>query len=457
MDLNAATSAISKIMREKGVHSGAINAFVKMVEKVGRGAAPYVDLNEVEEPDSKQILDPTDQEKKELESLGNELLAKTVIIKLNGGRSTTMGGEVPKGILQCKGELSYLDIVAKQILAIKEKMGVQVKLCLMNSFFTHEQSMEKMAKYDFPVLSFIQSKAPRLNPSTLTPVNTFENEVWAPPGHGDLYQSLDSSGIRAGLIEQGYKWAFVSNMDNLAATLEPWILGLIQSKGIDFLLEVTKRTQVDRKGGTLVVRDGKVDLLEIAQVAPDHLQEFMDISRFRVFNTNNLWLDLEKVDPLSMDMPIIQNRKVIHNTEMLQLETAMGAAIGSFERSRGLLVGRDRFFPTKKAEDLFVVQSDACVLDDMFRLQPNPLRPDHLPMRPWVKFEDDFIKSALEIPRRFDDMATVSLLEAEYFEVSGNVFFERDVKIKGRVVIKGTEGKELRIEKGSILEDISLP
>lgn len=456
MDLSAATSAISQIMEEKGVHSGAIDGFLRMVEKVGRGAAPYVDLNEVEAPDSKQILNPTDQEKKELESLGNELLSKAVIIKLNGGRSTTMGGEVPKGILQCKGKLSYLDIVAKQILAIREKTGVEIKLCLMNSFFTHEQSMEKMAKYDLPILSFIQSKAPRLDPSTLMPVNTFENEAWAPPGHGDLYQSLDNSGIRDNLLKEGYKWVFVSNMDNLAATLEPWILGLIQSKGIDFLLEVTRRTQVDRKGGTLIVRDGKVDLLEIAQVAQYQLQDFMDIDRFQVFNTNNLWLDLEKIDPLSMNMPIIQNRKVIHNTEMLQLETAMGAAIGSFENSRGLLVGRDRFFPTKKAEDLFVVQSDACVLDDMFRLQPNPLRPDHLPMRPWVKFDDDFIKSALEIPRRFEDMATVSLLEAEYLEVSGNVFFERDVKIKGRAVIKGTEDKELRIRKGSILKDVSL-
>jgi UTP--glucose-1-phosphate uridylyltransferase len=453
MDLDAAKSAIERKMREKGIHPTSIEQFLEMAQQVGEGAQAYVDLSAVEAPGADMVLDPGDSERRELAARGGELLQKAVVIKLNGGRSTTMGGEVPKGIIACKEDLSYLDIVARQILALRREFGVEVKLCLMNSFFTHDRSMEKISRYDLDPMFFMQSKAPRLDPQTLVPIETGGDEDWAPPGHGDLYRSLEISGVRSRLLEQGYKWAFVSNMDNLAATLEPWILGLIDQMGIDFLLEVTKRTEVDRKGGALVMRNGSVELLEIAQVAPHQTEEFMDIDRFRVFNTNNLWLDLEAMDASTMSMPIIQNRKTNMGAEFLQLETAMGAAIGSFKRAKGLLVGRDRFFPTKKVQDLFVVLSDACVLDEMFRLQANPLRPGHLPMRPMVNFSTDFARTPKDFQRRFEAPGTVSLLDAEYLEVSGNVFFERDVKIKGRVIIDGTNGQSVNIKRGAVLED----
>ena len=141
----------------------------------------------------------------------------------------------------------------------------------------------------------------------------------------------------------------------------------------------------------------------------------------------------------------------------MQLETAMGAAIGSLARPRGLRVGRDRFFPTKRLEDLFVLQSDACSLDSLYVLRRNPERPDFLSYRPSVSFSDDFLDSPLKMSTRFEDPASVSLVEAESLVVSGEVFFERDVKISGNVRIEPPEGTSYTVSRGSVLHDGTYP
>jgi UTP--glucose-1-phosphate uridylyltransferase len=235
----------------------------------------------------------------------------------------------------------------------------------------------------------------------------------------------------------------------------------MEQEKIEFLLEVTDRTPADRKGGTLVIRDGRLDLLEIAQVSPQDRDLFMDIDRFRVFNTNNVWIDLdalaESLDSGPLNLPLIQNHKKIGLEKIIQLETAMGAAVGSFSRARGLRVGRDRFFPTKKVEDLFRLQSDACILDDMCRLQINPQRPPHLPPRPQVQFSPDFLADPLDFPEHFEDPESVSLLAAISLEVTGRVFFERDVKVEGRVIVSPDNGETYRIPRGTVLRDGRYP
>jgi len=321
--------------------------------------------------------------------------------------------------------------------------------------------MDLVNRNDVPVLAFIQSQVPRLKEPSLAPLDTGSDEDWIPPGHGDVYESLKSTGLLDELRSRGCRWAFISNLDNLAACLEPWIVGLIDYHGIDFLLEVTDRTPQDRKGGTLIVRDGHLDLLEIAQVSPEERDVFMDIDRFRVFNTNNVWVDLEALEHLleerSLSLPIIQNRKSVCGASVIQLETAMGAAVGSFPRARGLRVGRERFFPTKKVSDLFVLQSDACVLDSLEQLRRNPQRPDFLPFMPSVHFSPDFVDSPHMIEERFEDPSSVSLLYAASLNVKGSVYFERDVKIRGEVNIQVPNGKELVIGKETILSDCDYP
>ncbi|HMK34902.1 MAG TPA: UTP--glucose-1-phosphate uridylyltransferase [Desulfomonilaceae bacterium] len=454
---------IRKKMDHRGIDPLAIESFLDMVRRIPENDPGYVALHRTCPPDSDSIFDSDklSTEINELGKRGQSLLSKAIIIKLNGGRSTTMGGVVPKGILTAKNGRSYLDIIVCQAQALRSKWDADIPLLLMNSFFTQESTLESIRGYDPPPETFLQHQVPRLVEHTYAPLDTGTESDWAPPGHGDIYASLKRQGILDRLRSKGTRWAFVSNIDNLAATLEPWILGLMDRDRIDFLLEVTDRTPADRKGGTLIVRDGLLDLLEIAQVSPKDRDCFMDMDRFKVFNTNNVWIDLDALaralDTGGLNLPLIQNHKTVSDVSVIQLETAMGAAIGSFPRGRGLRVGRDRFFPTKKVADLFRLQSDACVLDEMHRLQMNPQRPVSLPPRPRVHFSADFLENPLDIPKRFEDSESVSLLEAVSLEVSGSVFFERNVKIGGRVIVSPPPGETYLVPSGSVLKDRKYP
>ncbi len=453
---------IRQKMASRGIHPQAIESFLQMVLQVDDEQSAYVPLDQVSTPNSALLLkapDPSDLAK--LAARGKSLLKNVAVIKLNGGRSTTMGGLTPKGVLTAKNGRSYLEIIVAQVEAVRSQWDVQIPLVLMNSFFTHGPTMEILRRFDLPVLTFMQSEVPRLFEGSLAPLESDSDEDWAPAGHGDVYESLQRSGLLDKLRELGCKWALISNLDNLAACVEPWILGLIESEGIEFLLEVTARTKVDRKGGTLVVRNGQLDLLEIAQVAPEDRESFMDINRFRVFNTNNVWVDLdalaEALKEGPMRLPLIQNHKTVFGHKVIQLETAMGAAIGSFRHARGLQVDRDRFFPTKKVADLFLLQSDVCILDSMYKLQKNPLRPSSLPLRPTVSFGSEFLSSPFELCRRFEDPSSVSLVNACTFDVSGSVFFEKDIRIEGKVAIDAPPEGVYRIPRGTVLRDGTYP
>ena len=460
--MERAEHEIRRKMEQRGITRDAIEDFLEKVRSARVGGS-YVPLNELTAPDFDRLLDPWSDSRQiaALHDRGQALLCRVAIIKLNGGRSTTMGGRVPKGILRAKTGLSYLEIIVGQVRAVREQYNADIPLVLMNSFFTHAPTLEVVSKCELPVLMFMQGQVPRLLQDTFCPLETGTEEDWVPPGHGDVYGSLLRTGVLQQLRDRGCRWAFISNLDNLAAYLDPWILGAIEQYDVDFLLEVTDRTPADRKGGTLVMREGRVGLLEIAQVAPEERPEFMDIDRFQVFNTNNVWVDLDALWHAlrikDLHLPLIQNHKNVCGANVIQLETAMGAAIGSFPRARGLRVGRERFFPTKQVADLFVLQSDACVLDAMNRLQRSPQRPSGLPFMPSVVFSEDFLQSPEDIYTRFEDPSSVSLVAAESLEVSGPVFFERDVRIEGKVVISAAQGEQYRIPSGTVLRDEVCP
>jgi UTP--glucose-1-phosphate uridylyltransferase len=463
MTFEAPVELIAKKMTSRGIGRETADHFLGMVRQVLEEKSDYFPLEGLSTPGSEFILDPisSNEDIKELKEAGKGLLGKVAIIKLNGGRATTMGGQVPKGVLRAKNGLSYLEIILAQADAIRREWQASCPLILMNSFFTHEPTMRIVGGRRNSPLTFIQNQVPRLLENSLAPLETGTDEDWAPPGHGDVYLSLKTSGLLHGLIKQGFRWAFISNLDNLAACVDPWILGLLESENLEFLLEVTDRTEADKKGGTLVVRDGRLDLLEIAQVSPRERDDFMDIHRFRVFNTNNVWVDLralaEALEDNSLKLPLIRNHKSIAGNKVIQLETAMGSAIGSFPRARGLRVRRDRFFPTKKTSDLFALQSDACILDFMARLRKNPSRPDSLPLRPRVFFSSDFVDSPDQLTVRFEDSSSVSLVQAHSLEVCGSAFFERDVKIRGRVEITVPNGENWRVPRGAVLSEGKYP
>jgi UTP--glucose-1-phosphate uridylyltransferase len=308
--------------------------------------------------------------------------------------------------------------------------------------------------------TFNQSKYPRINRESMLPIATScheeNNEAWYPPGHGDIYESFHNSGLLKEFIAAGKEYVFISNIDNLGATVDINILHFLLSPSKtpapEFVMEVTDKTRADVKGGTLVMYEGKLRLLEIAQVPPERVDEFKSVSKFRIFNTNNLWINMPAMEKLvanhQIHLEIIINPKMLDNgLNVIQLETAVGAGIGSFENPIGINVPRRRFLPVKTTSDLLIIMSNLYSLK-AGSLEMNPKR--SFPSVPLVKLGTSFVK-VKEFLSRFASIPDT--LELDHLTVSGDVTFGRHVSLKGTVIIIANHGDRIDIPTGAILEN----
>ncbi|GFO34670.1 utp--glucose-1-phosphate uridylyltransferase [Plakobranchus ocellatus] len=391
------------------------------------------------------------------------LLSQLVVIKLNGGLGTSMGCTGPKSAIQVRNELTFLDLNVQQIEHLNKVYGVDVPLVLMNSFNTDEDTQKILRKYSqikVSIFTFNQSRYPRVNRDTLMPIpRSFTEESlegWYPPGHGDVYYSFYNSGLLDQFIQQGKKYVFISNIDNMGATVDLNILNFLvnspESQAPEFLMEVTDKTRADVKGGTLVEQEGKLRLLEYAQVPSDKVDEFKSVSKFKIFNTNNLWISMQaikrNVEEKTLHMEIIVNPKTLDNgMNVIQLETAVGAAIKSFDRAIGINVPRSRFLPVKTTSDLLIVMSNLYAMRTG-SLEMSPKR--SFPTVPLVKLGHQFSK-VKDFLYRFASIPDI--LELDHLTVSGDVNFGKNVSLRGTVIIIANHGEKIDIPMGSILEN----
>jgi len=394
-----------------------------------------------------------------------ERLSKLVVLKLNGGLGTSMGCQGPKSTITVRDDLTFLDLTIRQLEHINLTYNTNVPLVLMNSFNTDEETNKIINKYNHikvKIFTFNQSRYPRIDRDNLLPIakSAAYNsgvESWYPPGHGDLYESLNNSGLLDMFIKEGKEYIFVSNSDNLGAGVDLNILNFLMSsnpeqKQHEFLMEVTDKTRADVKGGTLINYDGKLRLLEIAQVPKDHVDEFKSVSKFKIFNTNNLWIKLKAIKRVieeeSLHMEIIINNKVTDKgINVIQLETASGAAIKSFNGAIGINVPRSRFLPVKTTSDLLLIMSNLFT-QKKGHLGMNPLR--SFPSVPLVKLGNIFSKVS-EFLKRFGNIP--DCLELDHLTVSGDVTFGKGVILRGTVIIIANHGDRIDIPAGSILEN----
>jgi len=310
------------------------------------------------------------------------LLPKTVVLKLNGGLGTSMGLDKAKSLLEVKGGNSFLDLTAKQVVTMRKQFKSPVRFMLMNSFNTSADTLNFLQKYPAlaqdPKVELMQNKVPKIVKSDFSPASWAVNKhlEWCPPGHGDLYTALYGSGKLDELLADGVVYMFVSNSDNLGATLDVDLLSYFASNNFPFMMECCQRTEADKKGGHLAARasDGQLLLRESAQCAKEDDASFQDISKHQFFNTNNLWVRLDMLKKLMdsrggfVPLPTILNGKTVDpqqdtSTPVWQLETAMGAAIECFPGASAVCVSRSRFAPVKKCSDLLLLRSDAYVVD----------------------------------------------------------------------------------------------
>jgi len=429
-------------MRHAGLSDAACASFERAWRQAASGAAGLIPEDSIEPAEGIPALAdvasaPADP----------SLIDRLCVIKLNGGLGTSMGLAKAKSLIPVKNGLTFLDFIARQILWLRRSAGTKgPRFLLMDSFSTSSDTLEYLSRYEGlspdGKLDFLQNKIPKLLASTLAPAEWPEDREleWCPPGHGDLFPSLLGSGWLQRLADEGIDYIFVSNSDNLSATVDTGLLGYFAASGLSFLMEVAERTASDRKGGHLARRksDGRLVLREVAQCPAADMEAFQDIGRHRYFNTNTLWLrvpDLIRVleeNSGALPLPLIRNTKMVDprnagSPQVLQLETAMGAAIECFAHAGAVLVPRTRFAPVKTTCDLLALRSDAYIVTGDERLE---LAPERKGIPPEVSLDDRYYKLLAGLEAGFDRSAP-SLRRCAKFKVEGPWRFDEGVVCEG--------------------------
>jgi UTP--glucose-1-phosphate uridylyltransferase len=452
-------------MRDAGVVPAAVDVFTRFYRLLEEDVSGYVREADVEPlsdlPRAADLTVGPDE--------AGAALARTAIIKLNGGLGTSMGMDRAKSLLTVRrtedGEdLTFLDVIVRQVRAARAATGARLPLVLMNSFRTQDDTLAALAPYDDVAvdglpLDFLQNREPKLAADTLEPVDWPADPTleWCPPGHGDLYPALHAHGIVRALLDAGFRYASVSNSDNLGAAPDAEIAAWFAASGAPYAAEMCLKTPADVKGGQLVVRraDGRIIQRETAQTHPDDVEVSLDPTRHRYFHTNNLWFDLEalaaELDRTGgvLELPLIRNAKTVDPTdpaspEVVQIESAMGAAVAVFEGATAIEVGRERFLPVKTTNDLLLLRSDVYELTDAYRVVaqvPAPL----------VQLSKDY-KTIGAFDARFPAGAP-SLRRASGLAVDGDWTFGADVVVQGDAALPAPDGGAGTVPDGATVTE----
>ncbi|GBF99238.1 UDP-glucose pyrophosphorylase [Raphidocelis subcapitata] len=431
-------------MRARGLSDAAVGAFKRNFDQLVAGVTGMVAEDEIEPVLSLPVLSSLPNSNGNVQAL----LKETAVLKLNGGLGTSMGLEKAKSLLEVKDGKTFLDLIAEQVKVMRSRYGSDVTFVLMDSFSTSDDTRAFLARghadlLKEPHIELMQNMSPKVDAATFAPAAYPDDPdmEWCPPGHGDIYPSLLGSGMLDALVSEGIKYLFVSNSDNLGATLDLQLLQHFASTSAPFMMEVCERTAADKKGGHLARRkaDGKLMLRESAMCPDSDKAHFEDIARHAYFNSNNLWVNLPtlKVTLAAsggvMPLPLIKNKKTVNprdssSAPVFQLETAMGSAIECFDGAAAVVVPRTRFAPVKTTSDLFVLRSDA------YTITPEATVEAVVDNVPLVKLDDGYYKLVDKLERLVK--VPPSLKHCRSLTVKGPVRFEKGVVIRGNVTLE---------------------
>jgi UTP--glucose-1-phosphate uridylyltransferase len=452
-------AAFTEKMKNEGLQPLVIETFSYYYDKLLTGESGLIYDRQIQPVKADELEDFKHLDK--YAAAGQQALDHCVRIVLNGGLGTTMGLTGPKSLIEAKNGKTFLEIILEQA----ENSGVQ--LALMNSFNTDDATQAALSKLKpSPApLQFIQHKFPKIQQQDLAPAKWPQNPEleWNPPGHGDVFTALNTSGMLKHLLENDIQYAFIHNLDNLGAGMEESLLGYFAENGFSFMMEVAEKTPADIKGGHLARHhSGRLLLREAAQCPRDEIAAFEDISRYGFFNTNNIWINLGSLKALfekehTIHLPMILNPKTVDprnksSPPVYQIETAMGAAISLFDDTTAVRVPRSRFFPVKSCNDLLTLRSDSYVLGEKnnLRIAPQRLSDGRLDTIK-IRLDPNFYGKLDLLEERFKE-GLPSLVNCESLSIEGDVYFESDVIIKNNVSIKNSRSSPAVIKKGTVLE-----
>ena len=440
MNENALEQCLHK-MRAAGISQAAIDNFAHYWNLCSSGATGLI-----REESIRPLLDPPQLDQVDVgEDAARAALQQTVMIKLNGGLGTSMGLDRAKTLLTVRDGKNFLDLIVDQVRYAREHYDARLPLVFMDSFRTTEDTLAHLAGHpglavDGLPLDFLQNAEPKILASDLSPVSWPADPTleWCPPGHGDLYPALLGTGLLDALLDAGFRYASVANGDNLGAAPDARLAGWFAASGAPYAAEVCPRTVNDRKGGHLAVRiaDDQLILRDTAQTAPEEMDFFTDEHRHPYFHANNLWLDLAQLRAILTErkgvlgLPLIRNEKTVDpadasSPKVVQLESAMGAAIEVFPGATAIAVGRDRFLPVKTTNELLLLRSDVFDLGVDGRLQAQVARIPEIDLDPkYYRLVQDFDRLVTVVP---------SLRDANALVVRGEWHFDAPVAITGEL------------------------
>lgn len=450
MEMSEFKSAVEKI----GLSDNALAGFLNLFARYKNNEPARLAWDRIHSPDPvrQRVYDELVLPAPEREA---EALSRLAVCKLNGGLGTSMGCVRPKSSIIAKNGKSFLDLILLQLEEISIRTQINVPLLLMNSFHTHQDTLKILEgrATSLEITCFQQNHYLRFDRATDQPLDPelVGDDAWYPPGHGDIYSCLRDQGLMDELLSRGKEILFVSNSDNLGAVVDAKIAHTMLEQDIPLIMEVTPKTAADVKGGTLYEdEEGRLHLLELAQVPEEHVEEFCSSGKFSAFNTNNIWIHLRhlkrRLEQGLMELNLIVNQKQVMGRPVVQLETAIGAGIESFEGARGLVVGRDRFLPVKNTSDLMLIQSALFDFKNG-RMVKSPTRDRKI--LPSIIFEEPF-NHLEEYQKRIPVIPDMTELDS--LQLAGDVCFEGAVTLKGQVTLVGKE-EPIRIAAGACLED----
>lgn len=366
-----------------------------------------------------------------------ELLSQTVIVKLNGGLASKLGHLQPASLVEIHANQTVLDLHIKHIAQLQEKFPA-MKFMLLNSIhteaktkqFVKERHPELYAKWDD--VTVMQHMQPLVNPDTMEPMG----DEWTSTCHGDLYMALETSGKLDALLNAGYKYMFVSNVENLAATIDTRFLGRMEESDASMLVEVCQRTDHDGPVGHLARRNTRGRRLVVrdrAQCADEEFVHFDNIGKYKYLNTNNLWLNLIDLKAAIvggyLKMPVVPRTKIIADgRKAICLDTHVAGAMDVLSHVEVIVVPFTRFVSTNSLGHLVGLRSDAFEISTNF----TPVLVKGA-LRPIISLGDGYV-TLDDITATFPN-GIPSLKECARLRIEGKVQFTAKTTLLGQVSI----------------------